>query len=244
MKNIYPQLHFLTIISFLICCNSCKSTTNEKTHEVEPVPIQAQPVYFEGEQFIPLDYSINEYKIIESATRSVLLESGWLIQYLVKEDSTQYQDIYIHWSKDKKEGLTWASSDFSALPSYFIPYDAKESETHIFLQFGKYGVLVLSKDDNPKANSFPYYIEYDVNLGQVVYIPERSYSLDILEIDVIDLNRNLKKTLSFENKCDLSPESSCIDSIDFNKDYIRLFATFNTWKDHSNIVKEVKTMTF
>ena len=135
MQKNYLQLHFVLIVSALILGVSC--TTKEKTTKTEPI-------YIGTGELISIDYSIEEYKHLESYTQDTLLESGWLIEYFVKDDSTRFRDIYLRWSKDGKEGFD-AHFHVLELPTYFIPDYIGENNTHVFLEYGRRnGLLGMS----------------------------------------------------------------------------------------------------
>jgi SanA protein len=80
---------------------------------------------------IPINFSDTNYTDLQSWVKDTISSSGWSINYLVKDDSTRYNDLYIRWNKGNRTGL-FCDSDVLLMRRYFIPVLAGENGTHIF----------------------------------------------------------------------------------------------------------------
>ncbi len=167
-----------------------------------------------------------------------------MIQYLVKADSTRYTDLYVRWSKDEHAGL-FRCGDVLLMRRFFIPEFTGENANHIFLKHGcstsDEAMLVLSKDSLVGREVWVMF-DYDLVLGQIAYVPERSFSLDTLEVSVVDFTRGQERSVIFKNHCNLAPEYGCIDSIAFKEKTVELYATL--LNEEGRVIKEKQTVHF
>ncbi|MBS1583629.1 MAG: hypothetical protein JST66_15620 [Bacteroidetes bacterium] len=177
---------------------------------------------------IPIDPADTGYTDVQLYAKDTVTPDGWAIHYLVKDDSTRYNDLYIRWSKGGREGL-FQCGDVLLMRRYFIPEFTGENDSHIFLEHGCAtgcaAMLALSKDTLPMGQDIPYLVDQDLPRGRFVHIPERSFSLDTLEVDVLDLTRKEEHAVVFGGRCTLVPEEGCIDSVSFEDRQVTLYAT-------------------
>ncbi len=176
---------------------------------------------------ISIDFSKREYRDLKMYAKDTVTDDGWKINYLVKNDRTKNNDLYIRWSKGKYSNV-FLMQDVLLMRRYFIPILEKDNLDFIYMTHGCatscIGVLVLSKSPSPTAKDFLEVIEYNTQFNKIVYTPKRSYSLDTFEIAVSDLKKGIEKSVIFKNKCNLSPENGCIDKINFSEKYVDIFA--------------------
>lgn len=200
-------------------------------------------------KLVPIDLSDTIYKEFRRYAIDTSTIDGWKINYLVKDDSTKYTDLYIQWTKNSDTGI-YFMGDVLLMRPYFIPIFVGENKSRLFLSHGCAttcsAILVLSKDSVLNGIDFPYVINYDIKNGQLVYIPEKSYTLDTLEVSVVDLFRAKEKSIVFDNICDLRPEEGCIDSVCFDKDFVKIFATLIDKRDTKRVrrIKESHIVNF
>jgi hypothetical protein len=194
-----------------------------------------------------IDFSDSNYVGVQIYAKDTTTSDGWRIKYLVKDDSTRYNDLYIQWTKGQLTGL-FCLRDVLLMRRYFIPILKGNNKTHIFMKHGCAtscsAILTLSKDKKLESRDFAYVVDFDITTGQIVYIPERSYSLETLEVSVVDLNRHLETPVIFRNICNLAPESGCIDQILFAKDNVIVSASLLDKDDKTKSVKESHTVKF
>lgn len=198
-------------------------------------------------QLVEIDFSDPNYIDVQNYAKDTITSDGWKIKYLVVDDSTRYNDIYIEWSKGQLKGL-FCVKDVLSMRRYFIPVLKGENLTHIFMKHGCAtscsAILSLSKDSKLESRDFAYVVDFDIDTGQLVYIPERSYSLETLEVSVVNLKRHLERPVIFKNICALAPESGCIDRIFFTKDKVAISASLIDRHDQEKTLKESHTVKF
>lgn len=217
---------FIIVLLFMFACNSSQKEKNNS-------------------DLIPLDLTDTLFGDFRNNTKEYTTDSGWKISYLVKDDSTKYEDVYIKWEKGKNIRTLNFPSVLS-MRHYFLPVFKTESKTHIFLEHGcaTSCTAVTALPKNPEGSPHVFYnvVDYDVITGRVVYIPQRSYSLDTLELDVFDLKSDKAKTVSFQNQCNLSPEDGCIEKVTFTDKSVELIGTFTNGS--GKIISEKQTAVF
>jgi len=222
------------VASFILAVAACKPKANDNT--------LARIIPKEG-KLIPIDFSDTNYREIKSYAMDTITKSGWAIKYMVKNDTTRYNDLYIQWSKGAKVGL-FRFEDVLLMRTYFMPVVAGENDNYIFLTHACAteceALLTLSKENIPKAKDFVEVIKFDIKTNRVVFVNEKS-SLDTIIITTADLIRNKNKSIKFKNLCGLNPVGGCIDSVRFEKDYVKLMGTFpsghNTYLKESHIIR-------
>jgi hypothetical protein len=197
-------------------------------------------------KLIPVDVNDTLYGDFRSDFKEILTADGWNVNYLVKDDSTKYKDIYVKWGK----GANVRTLNFPSvlmMRSYFLP--VYESETKNYLYFkhgcatgGCTAITALPKDPEIEPHVFNNVVDYDLNRGRIVFTPERSFSLDSLELDIFDLNLNKSKTAKFRNRCNLSPEDSCIEKVIFKDKTVELLGTF--MNEDGTTLTEKQTVSF
>ena len=194
-----------------------------------------------------IDFSDPNYVDVQLYAQDTITSDGWKIEYLIKDDSTKYNDLYIRWSKGQLTGL-FCHRDVLLMRRYFIPVIEGDNSTHIFMKHGCAtsctAILTLSKDNKLESKDFAYVVDFDVTTGQLVYIPERSYSLERLEVSVVDLKRHLERPVIFKNICNLAPESGCIDRISFTKYKVVVAASLLDKNDQAKTINESHTVKF
>jgi len=167
---------------------------------------------------------------------------GWKIEYLVKNDSTKHKDIYIQWSKGNIKRM-YCGYHLLELEGHFTPRYKTETPNYIFMPYelrGDDGLLILPKNSTRPELNFAYLVGYSVEYRQIAYIPESSYSLDNLDIEVYDLKSGTTKSVRFSKPCNISPESGCITKVEFSSKEIKI----SGGADNSRKATEVKIIRF
>lgn len=201
---------FIIIIAFLVfgCRNSKKDT-----------PLVSSDTLF------PIDYSDTMYEGVYQ--HDTITEDGWKIEYLVKDDSTKYSDIYIRWSKGNSVGV-YKGATLLLMRRYFIPSYEGETESYLYFYHGCAtgcaAVLALSKEDEPKARDFDMVHGYDISLDQVLYQDDEmpsDYS-DVCTLVLIDLKRNIQKSISDTSLCLHFYLQFEIDTVEFSEEKVTI----------------------
>ena len=230
MTKLIKTTFILLIFILLSCNNKNESVKKIKATKNKIVDKNAEykPKYKGSGKLVPIDLNDKKYIDVNFYCKDTLTQSGWKIEYLVKNDKTKYDDLYIKWSKGNLTGLFCCASTL-LMRSYFIPKYKGENESHIFLTHGcsteGEAILTLPKNTKQKGIDYSFVVDYDIKTGKIGYIPERSFSLNVLEIEVVNLKNGVKKPVVFKNICLVTPEESCIDKMTFEKNLVEITAT-------------------
>lgn len=227
-------MKYLLYLMFFISC---------KNAEPERAQVASVNNNLNSETLVPVDLQDSLYGDFRSDMKEFTTKDGWEVNYLVKNDSTRYRDIYIQWKKDCNIRM-FSYPYVLLMRSYFLPVFEKETDTHLYFKHGCAtgctAVTALPKSSKLEAESFSFVRDYNIDFGMIVYIPERSYSLETLEIDAFDLNRNCYETVKFKKSCNvLSTPYGCIQKVIFAKNSIELYAEFEDIDGNSIYEKQI-----
>ncbi|MFP9098828.1 hypothetical protein ACLI09_07230 [Flavobacterium sp. RHBU_24] len=199
----------------------------------------APPARHATGKLIPIDFKDSLYYDLASYARDTVTNDGWKISYLVKDDTTRYNDLYIQWEKGTLKRV-YKDSDVLQMRRYFIPDLSKENKTHIFLEHacatGCWAVLVLPKDTSAEVKDFEAVFDYNTDLGQVVY---RKYDQnDALAVSATDLNRGSTKSVTYKNKgYALGSDMAPLDTVIFKGDRIIIDCEVYDLQQDKNIIE-------
>ena len=180
-------------------------------------------------QLVPIDFNDSNYNELSSYAIDTVTKGGWDIKYLVKDDSTKYDDIYIKWSKGNLSGNSKTESVLQ-YRRYFIPQYVGENKNYLFFWHGCatdcQAVLTLSKD-SVFSKDFTRVIDYNIQNGQIGYVTDKGSEDDKpFQISIADLSRNKEHMIQFKNLCMYAAhKESCIDTIIFRKEKVVIKAT-------------------
>jgi len=196
-------------------------------------------------KFIPMNFKDTMYYDAAMYARDTITGDGWKINYLVKDDSTRYTDIYIQWEKDNIKRVTNCGNVLE-MRRYFIPGFVKDNKDYLFFEHGCatgcMAVLTLPKNVIDAVEDFNFVLDYKVSDNQIVFIDEESFSSDTLSISATDLKKHITKSTSFKNRCSMTMGNSCIDTIIFKNNRILVEGTLGD--KYGNDVKEVHSIEF
>lgn len=192
---------------------------------------------------IPIDR--NDKGFPDGLPADVVTPGGWAIRYLVKDDDTKYDDLYIECSKGNSKVL---------IPDRFlnvklIPRFSKENETHLFLghKCGAecMGLTTVSKEQIPVYQTYEMVLDYDVVTGQVVYTISDNSTEDSLKLMVVNVALGKEKRIAFDN-VPTHKTNGGVDSIVFKNKKVLLYAGLIDRNDpeEEDIVKESRTVSF
>ena len=186
--------------------------------------------YHGTNKLISIDFNDPEYKDWSVWIKDTVLKSGWFIKYLVKDDSSKYNDLYIEWSNGILVG-SYKLEHILESNGASIPFYEGESSKCIFLthECGSTcsGLLILQKNSSLSFKEYFYVVDYSIPFGQILYLPKRNFLSDsLLEVSLVDLNREKEYFVEFNFRCQDSFKYSCIDSIIFGETKSKIIAKF------------------
>ena len=223
------------LIYFLLSLLSC-----EEGKHIKKFTIQKN----QTEQLIPVDFNDSNYNELISYAIDTLTEDGWTIKYLVKDDSTRYDDIYIKWTKGNVTGTFKAESALQ-FRRYFVPKYTGENKSYLFFWHGCAtdcdAVLTLNKD-SAVSKDYTSIIDYNIPNGQIAYVTDKVYEDDHpFQISIVDLFKNKEHLVQFKNLCMYAAhKESCIDTIIFSKEKViaKATLTINDQNRDKEIIEE------
>ena len=183
--------------------------------------------------------------VYEFVREDEMTDGGWNIQYLIKDDSTLLKDIYIKVAKGDYSRLMWCP-DVLEFRSSFLPHYSGETDRYLLFEHwcatDCQALTLVPKDAGGTVYSFESVLEYDDKNGIVAYVDEESYNGDDFIISVFKFDTGETKSVIFKSKCFSASLGSCIDSISFGKDKVRIrnWFTSEQGKDRA----ETKTIRF
>jgi hypothetical protein len=195
----------IALILSLIGCNQSEIKTKSSHYigTLKLMPININDSIFKGRQVWFKD---------------TLLKSGWNIQYLVKDDSRKYKDLYIQWTKDSKKGLVRFESVLE-LNGVSIPTFEGENDKNIFMIHACSStcraLLILRKDSIPSYTDYLDIVDYSLKFGQILYITNKTNDDSLLQVSLVDLNKKQEYIIDFKYKCSGVFKSSYIDTVIF-----------------------------
>lgn len=192
---------------------------------------------------IPIDR--NDKGFPDGLPVDMVTPAGWSVRYLVKDDETKYDELYIECAK----GSSKVVFQDLFLNVKLIPRFSAESDTHLFLthKCGSdcIGLTTVSKQQIPEYQTYEWVLDYDVATGQVVYKIADDSTEDSVKLMVVNVPLGKEKRIAFDN-LPAHSQNGGVDSIVFKNRKVQLFAGLidRNDPDEEDIVKETRTVSF
>ena len=207
---------FVITFLFLLLAGACKHPA--KIRESPDTPAVAKTEGSLG----AIDFTDPAYQDLALYAKDTILQDGWVIQYLVRNDSTKHQDIYLRCGKSQASE-TYFGAGLLEVRRYFIP--RLEAETKSFLFFGHgcatdcSALLVFSKDSPHSFQNFENVVGYDPNNAQILQVTDSSYEHEDRSYDLrlVDLLHGKTHRLTYRNICRGVYKPACVDTVLFGK---------------------------
>ena len=211
---------------------------------IERNRLVAQRMY--TRQLIPIDFNDSNYVGLGLYAIDTITQKGWSISYLVKDDSSKYNDIYIKWQRGNIKGI-YKGEFLLQYRRYFVPEYSGENSKYLFFKHGCAtdcrAILTLSKD-SATSKDYIRVVDYNVSNGQIAYVTERgSEDFRPFQISIVDLAKSKEHSVQFKSLCMYAAhKESCIDTIIFRKHKVLIKATLTIddyYKDKDVVEKKV-----
>ena len=207
----YIILIILTVIFVTCRQNNHKQNTITNGQNIEP----------KGE-LIAINFQDSNYRDLNLYAKDTVTKDGWSVKYLVKDDSTRYDDIYIQCSKGNLIG-TFRGEYLLQCRRYFIPKFERETNSYIYFTHGCAtdcsAVLTFSKDSTSRFTDYSSVVDYNLDFEQILYVTDRCYENEdtIYDLNLVDLKNNKTHNITYNNICNAVYKPSCIDTVIFGK---------------------------
>lgn len=205
----------LTIVStiLLIACGQKNKQENVTSNN---------QVLKQSGKLAEINFSDTNYTDLKIWINDTITSEGYEIKYLVREDSTKYNGIYIECRKGNASGL-FHGINLLEYRRYFIPKFIGETDKHIYFSHGCAtgcsALLVFPKDTLSNFKEFFHVVDYNKEFGQVLYVTDSTYENDnkIYDLALVDLNKNKTHKITYNNICGAIYKPTCIDTVIFSK---------------------------
>ena len=213
MKQILTYLILIILTVIFVSCQQYNNKRNATTNRqlIEPT----------GE-LIAINFQDSNYLDLLMYANDTVTKDGWSIKYLVKDDSTRYDDIYIQCSKANWTGI-FHGENFLQYRRYFIPEFERETNSYIYFTYGCAtdcaAILSFSKDSTSRFTDYNCVVDYNLDFEQILYVTDRCYENEdkIYELALVDLKNNKSHNITYNNICSAVYKPSCIDTVIFGK---------------------------
>jgi len=213
----------LTIISTILLV-ACGQKDNKESDN-----FKSQAVKQSGE-LLEINFSDTNYFDLEIWIKDTITKAGYEIKYLVRDDSTKYNDIYIQCSKGNISG-TFHGENLLQYRRYFIPTFIGETDKHIYFSHGCAtdcsAILVFSKETLSNFKEFFHVVDFNIEFEQVLYVTDSTYENEnkIYDLALVDLNKDKTHKITYNNLCGAVYKPTCIDTVIFNKSQVIIKTT-------------------
>ncbi len=235
-----PTYIILTIISTFLLVACGKNRNKEKDNS------QSQVLKQSGE-LLEINFSDTNYFDLEIWIKDTITKDGYEIKYLVRDDSTKYNDIYMQCSKGNLSG-TFHGENLLQYRRYFIPKYIGETDKHIYFSHGCAtdcsALLVFSKDTLSNFQEFSHVVDFNIEFEQVLYVTDSTYENEnkIYDMALIDLNNDKKHKITYNNICGAVYKPTCIDTVIFDKSQVTIKTTLRRSIETEQEITQTKTI--
>lgn len=233
--------YFILTIVLPIFIVACGQTDHKETATTNNQVLQ------QTGKLIPIDFRDTNYLDLQLYAKDTVTNDGWTIKYLIKDDSTKYNDIYIECSKGSLTG-TFQCSDLLQFRRYFIPAFSGETNSFIYFTHGCAtdcsALLVFSKDSTSRFKDFDHVVDYNINFAQVLYVTDSSYENEnkIYGLALVDLNNDNTHKITYNNICGAVYKPTCIDTVVFSKTQVLIRTTLRESIESEKEITQTKTI--
>ena len=231
-----------SVLAFLICFVVSCGLPDKK-----PINPPVKQLTKETGKLIPIDFSDTVYSSLIPNAKDTITSNGWLIQYLVKDDSTRYNDVYLKCQKGNIQGV-FLIADMLQLRSYFLPMFETETDSQIYFRHGCAtdcaAILVFNKVSKAEFTDYEEIVRSNIPLGQILYVTDTTYqnATDIYELALVDVAKHKTRKLTFHGICDGVYKPACVDTVLFSKNKVSVTVSLRNSFEDDKPTKQTKTV--
>jgi hypothetical protein len=218
------SLHIILTIAFTILIVACGQKKNQESN------ISANQVMKGSGKLGEINFSDTNYFDLRIWIKDTITRDGYEIKYLVRDDSTKYNDIYIECRKGNVSGL-FHGENLLQYRRYFIPTFIGETDKHIYFSHSCAtdcsAILVFSKDALSNFKEFFHVVDFNIEFEQVLFVTDSTYENEnkIYDLALVDLNKDKTHKITYNNLCGAVYKPTCIDTVIFNKSQVTIKTT-------------------
>jgi hypothetical protein len=162
---------------------------------------------------VKVDYRDENYNGFRSSMGDRKTKDDWEINYLVRNDSTRYKDVFIGCSKGDLERTFEVNGAFSH-PNFMPKFIGENKDCFFFIyscSSSCKALLIFNKKEKD-FKEYAYIVDYDIKKSLLVYTPQQE-SWEPLKLKIVDLANQKEMDVFFINRCmsSMSFKKMCID---------------------------------
>jgi hypothetical protein len=232
-------INIILIIVSTILLFACEQKSNKEKNNS-----QSKVVKHSGE-LLEINFSDSSYFDLEIWIKDTITKAGYEIKYLVRDDSTKYNDIYIQCSKGNLSG-TFHGENLLQYRRYFIPKFIGETNKHIYFSHGCAtdcsALLVFPKDTLSNFIEFFHVVDFNIEFEQVLFVTDSTYENEnkIYDLALVDLKKNKTHKITYNNICGAVIKPTCIDTVIFKKSQVTIKTTLRKSIDTEQEIVQTK----
>jgi hypothetical protein len=240
MKSFLGNIFIVLMVIGIIACKQ-KKTDNTSTLELKK--------YSGTDKLVPMNFMDTNYVDFLDYAKDTLTPNGWTIKYLVKDDNTKYNDIYIECRKGNLQGI-FQGKDILQFRSYFVPKFVGETKSFLFFTHACAtdcsALLVMSKDSLPTFTDYQRVYDYNIKLGQILFVPDECYANEDKKfiLTLADIQKKKEYNITFDNICSAVNKGSCIDTVIFSNNKVTIKTTLRASIKSEKFIVQTKTIVF
>jgi|GEM_PF-2361938 len=177
-----------------------------------------------------INFSDTTYTDLKIWIKDTITQDGYEIRYLVRNDSTRYDDVYIECRKGNARGLFYGKN-LLQYRRYFIPSFIGATGKHLYFSHGCAtgcsALLVFPKDSLSNFKEFVHVADYSMEFGQVLYVTDSTYENEnkMYDLALADLYHDRTHKITYNSICGAVYKPTCIDTVIFNKSQVTVKTT-------------------
>jgi hypothetical protein len=159
MKKFLGYIFAILMIFSLFFCSQKKKENSPDAESIQ---------YLGNDKLLPINFKDTNYVDLILYAKDTITNDGWRIRYLVKDDNSKYNDLYIECSKGNCKAVFYGDGILQ-FRRYFIPEYVGETENFLFFTHACatdcLALLVMEKDNAPTLIDYQRVCEYNLKLG-------------------------------------------------------------------------------
>ena len=183
------------------------------------------------------------YEDFGAWVNDTMTNDGWKIEYLVKNDRTKYDDLYIKVSKGNLIGII-KEENILNFRKYFIPAYEGENSKYLFFTFASdtytNGILIVNKKQPSNFQKKQILLKSDFEKGYLFFINSKNDD-DQYEIGYLNIIEGIEKEIKFKGVCNNPVKTECVKNIFEEREFIEFECQL---KNKENLEHQVERKRF
>ena len=171
---------------------------------------------------IDLNDNHPNYEDFGAWVNDTITSDSWKIEYLIKNDHTKYDNLYIKISKGNLNGIIKEENVLN-FRKYFIPAYEGENSKYLFFTFASdtytNGILIVDKKQPSNFKKKKILLKSDFEKGYLFFINSKNED-DQFEIGYFNIIEGTEEEIKFKGVCLLPIKTECVKNILEEREFI------------------------